>query len=296
MHPIFEGICGQDTALGLLSAGLARQRLAPAYLFAGPDGVGKKLTATRFAQALLGRSPVGHPDVLWVEPTHLEKGQLLTQGEAIAQGLRRRGRPQIRLEQVREIAAFVGRSPLVAERLVVVVEQADTLAEAAANGLLKTLEEPGLATLILLAPERHRLLPTIVSRCQIVPFYRLDEITTRTLLQQQGLGEVPAPVLALAQGSPGQALVAWQQYEALTAARLAAWETRPPTPKAALARAREIAQLELEPQVWLVEYLQQRYWEGGDRESVVRLETVRQQLGQYVQPRLVWEMFWWERV
>jgi len=275
---------------------LTRQRLAPAYLFVGPDGVGKKLTATRLAEAFLGRSPVGHPDVLWVEPTYLEKGQLLTVREAIAQGLRRRGSPQIRLEQIREVAAFVSRAPLVAARLVVIVENAETMAEGAANGLLKTLEEPGLATLILLAPERHRLLPTIVSRCQIVPFYRLDEITTRTLLQRQRADEVPAPVLALAQGSPGRALVAWQQYEALTPERLAAWETRPPTPKAALARAQEIAQLEIEQQIWLVEYLQQRYWERGDREAVVRLETVQQQLGQYVQPRLVWEMFWWERV
>ncbi|HAN45955.1 MAG TPA: DNA polymerase III subunit delta', partial [Cyanobacteria bacterium UBA8156] len=230
MHPTFEGICGQDTALTLLSAGLARQRLAPAYLFVGPDGVGKKLTAGRLAEALLGRSPVAHPDVLWVEPTYLEKGQLLTVREAIAQGLRRRGSPQIRLEQVREMAAFVSRAPLVAGRLLVIVENAETMAEGAANGLLKTLEEPGLATLILLAPERHRLLPTIVSRCQIVPFYRLDELTTRTLLQRQRADEVPAPVLALAQGSPGQALVAWQQYEALTAERLTAWEAPPPPP------------------------------------------------------------------
>ncbi|MGQ9865711.1 MAG: DNA polymerase III subunit delta' [Pseudanabaenaceae cyanobacterium] len=296
MHPIFEGICGQDTALALLSAGLARQRLAPAYLFVGPEGVGKKLTATRLAEALLGRSPIGHPDVLWVEPTYLEKEKLLTVREAIAQGLRRRGSPQIRIEQVREIAAFVSRAPLVAERLLVMVENAETMAEGAANGLLKTLEEPGLATLILLTPERQRLLPTIVSRCQVVPFYRLDEMTTRTLLQRQRMDEVPAPVLALAQGSPGQALVAWQQYEALTPERLATWEAPPPTPKAALARAREIAQLELDQQVWLVAYLQQRYWERGDREGVARLETVKQQLERYVQPRLVWEMFWWERV
>lgn len=276
----------------MLSAGLAQQRLAPAYLFVGPDGVGKKLTATRLGQALLGRSPVGHPDALWVEPTYQEKGQLLTVGEAIAQGVRRRGSPQIRLEQIREVAAFVSRVPLVADRSLVVVEQAETMAESAANGLLKTLEEPGRATLILLAPERQRLLPTIVSRCQVVPFYRLDEITTRTLLHQQGIGELPAPVLALAQGSPGQALAAWQQYQALTAEQLADWAVPPPTRKAALERARAIAQRDIDQQVWLVDYLQQRYWERGDRRGVARLETVKQQLGQYVQPRLVWEVFW----
>ncbi|NJK60970.1 MAG: hypothetical protein HC918_13000, partial [Oscillatoriales cyanobacterium SM2_1_8] len=66
----------------------------------------------------------------------------------------------------------------------------------------------------------------------------------------------------------------------------------PPTPQAALGRARDVAQLEIEQQLWLAEYWQQRSWERGAIPAVQGLEIVKQQLGQYVQPRLVWEIFW----
>jgi hypothetical protein len=86
-----------------------------------------------------------HPDLLWVEPTYMNQGKRLSTKEAEEAGLKRKAPPQIRLEQVREIGEFLSRPPLEAGRSVVVLEQAETMGEGAANGLLKTLEEPGKA-------------------------------------------------------------------------------------------------------------------------------------------------------
>ena len=239
MVSLFTGLLGQETALSLLTQAIRQQRLAPAYLFCGPAGVGRATAARQFAAQLLSERsasdpPEGgpgtinpslqrriqqrnHPDLLWVEPTYLHQGRPVTVAEAAELGVRRKSPPQVRLEQVRDITRFLTRPPLESPRSVVVIEGAETMAEAAANGLLKTLEEPGNATVILLAPNLSALLPTLVSRCQCIPFKRLSLTLMATVLATQGCGEIlNAPViLALAQGSPGQAIAAWQQWESL---------------------------------------------------------------------------------
>ena len=180
---------GQSHAVELLQQAIATERIAPAYLFAGPSGTGRALAAQCFAQELLccGQSrnhhalvrqkviDSNHPDFLWVQPTYLHKGRAISAAEAAEMGLKRKATPQIRLEQIRKITQFLSRPPLEAPRTVVVIEEAQTMAEAAANGLLKTLEEPGKATLILIAPSRETLLPTLISRCQHIAFYRLPQ-------------------------------------------------------------------------------------------------------------------------
>lgn len=143
----FDAVVGQSQAIALLKAAIQRNRIAPAYLFAGTSGVGRSKTASAFAEILLGDrksahrlSDRNHPDLLWVEPTYLDKGKMLTAKEADAAGLKRRALPQIRIEQVREISEFVSRSPLECQRSVVILEEAQSMAESAANSLLKTLE------------------------------------------------------------------------------------------------------------------------------------------------------------
>ena len=119
---------------------------------------------------------------MWVQPTYQYQGQRLTAVEAAEKRLKRKAPPIIRLEQIREITQFLGRPPLDAPRNMVVLEEAETMAEAAANALLKTLEEPGQATLILIAPSLESVLPTLVSRCQRIPFYRLDASSVAQIL------------------------------------------------------------------------------------------------------------------
>ena len=111
---LFTGLIGQGQATALLSAALEFQRLAPAYLFCGPDGVGRSMAARRFLEGVIA-GPSGSPsvrrrleegnlpDLLWVEPTYSDKGQLVPASQALAAGISRKAPPQLRLEQVRAV-------------------------------------------------------------------------------------------------------------------------------------------------------------------------------------------------
>jgi DNA polymerase-3 subunit delta' len=304
----FPTLLGQDQAIALLKGAIAANRIAPAYLFAGPSGVGRSLAARAFIELLFctdiptEKQPLvqrrlwqgNHPDVLWVEPTYLHNGTRLSATEASQKGLQRKAPPQIRLEQIREITQFLGRSALEASRKVVVLEQAETMAEAAANGLLKTLEEPGRATLILMAPSTESLLPTLVSRCQRIPFYRLAKEDMETVLRETGHEEIlkESSVLAIAQGSPGDAIAAFEQLQAIPDTLLAQLTKLPNSVRKALELAKEIDKtLDTEAQLWLVNYLQHSYWQSRSSPGIIQqLEQARKYLLSYAQPRLVWEV------
>jgi DNA polymerase-3 subunit delta' len=303
----FQGLIGQPQAVELLQRALAQNRIAPAYLFVGPEGVGKGLAAKLFTATLLSRGQAStsqarvtqrflggnHPDLLWLEPTYQHQGKLLTAAEAEQSGLKRRAPPLIRIEQIREISRFLSRPPLEAEQAVVVIEAAQAMNEGAANALLKTLEEPGRATLILLAPSLDSLLPTLVSRCQRIPFYRLGPVALGQVLESLGHGALMAQpeLVGLAQGSPGLMLQAWEQSQALPPGLEEQLRQPPPTALAALTLAKTLEQsLDLPLQLWLVDYLQWLYWHRDHQPHRARLfEAARQQLLAYVQPRLVWE-------
>jgi len=307
----FVSLLGQNQAVELLTQAIVKNRIAPAYLFAGPDGVGRSLAARCFVaqifcallpterqQQIQHRLQLGnHPDLLWIEPTYLHQGQRLSSAEAAAAGLKRKAPPLIRLEQVREIAQFLSRLPLEAPRSVVVIEQAEAMAEAAANALLKTLEEPGLATIVLIAPSPESLLPTLVSRCQRIPFHRLDLEGMTQILQQTEHAEIlhHPSVLALAQGSPGAAIASWQQLQVIPPDLLQAIVFPPKSLKDVLETARQIDKtLDTAAQLWLVDYLQHHYWQQVSLGQIQRfplqqLEQARKSLLCFAQPRLVWE-------
>ncbi len=307
VRPQFDSLVGQATAVALLCRAIDQQRVAPAYLFAGPHGVGRRLAAERFTEVLfassqgepaLGRriAQRNHPDLLWVEPTYLHQGKLVGASQAAEAGLSRKSPPQTRLEQVRQIAQFLGRPPLEAPRAVVVIEAAETMAEGAANGLLKTLEEPGQATIILLAPGPQALLPTLVSRCQTIPFQRLNGADMATVLSRVGQGEVlqHPQMLAMAQGSPGGAIAAYQQLQTIPPELLTALQQPPHSLRDALDQARQVAKaLDTESQLWLLDYLLNWYWQSHPTASARWLpgfEAAKGHLRRFVNPRLVWEV------
>jgi DNA polymerase III subunit delta' len=297
----FDRLIGQPQAVTLLTQAIARDRVAPAYLFAGAAGVGKGLAATCFLGLLLGEQNErrimqrNHPDLLWVEPTYLEKGKRLTAAEAEVAGVKKKAAPIVRLEQIREIPQFLSRPPLEASRSVVVIEASETMAEATANALLKTLEEPGRATIILLAPNIESLLPTLISRCQRISFSRLGESAMRQVLESTGHGDIlsQAQVLALAQGSPGAAIAHWHQLQTIPAELLQELISLPRDLRQAMTIAKQVAKtLDSEAQIWLIDYLQQTYWQSGQVSTVFlqQLEQAKQYLRAYVQPQLVWEV------
>jgi DNA polymerase III subunit delta' len=303
----FTPLLGQQQAIELLTQAVKQNRVAPAYLFVGPDGVGRSLAARCFIELLFSSSVEtklitslhnrllkgNHPDLLWVEPTYQYQGQLLTAKEAAEKGVKRKAPPVIRLEQIRQITEFLGRSPLEASRNVVVLEQAETMAEAAANALLKTLEEPGKATLILIAPTPDSVLPTLVSRCQRIPFSRLDAACLAEVLTQSGHAEVlqNQALLSIAAGSPGSAIASYQQLQSIPSELLEAVKKAPSSYRQALELAKKIDKdLDTEAQLWLVDYLQQEYWQRWYKRDIIKqLEQARKALLCYAQPRLVWE-------
>jgi DNA polymerase III subunit delta' len=300
----FADIIGQSQAIELLNQATHLNRIAPAYLFVGAAGVGRKLVARAFLRALLNaelgqsselKSLDNHPDITWVEPTYNHQGKFLTAGELQSQGIELpKSRPQVRLEQVRGITRFLSQSPMELSRLMVVIEEAETMGEAAANGLLKTLEEPGRGMLILLATSKDRLLSTIISRCQPIPFQRLSPGQMQEVLAKSGRTDILAQpvILQMAQGSPGAALQLMERLALLPDELALLWQQSLQTPKQCLEMAQRIDKsLNVEMQIWLLDYLQQEFWgKGGDSQVLKAFESAKKQLWAYVQPRLVWEV------
>jgi len=312
---LFADLIGQDRAVALLAASLAQGRLAPAYLLAGPHGVGRRLAALRFLEGVVA-GPAGdalqrrrleagnHPDLLWVEPTYSHQGRLVPQSKALEEGVSRRTPPQLRLEQVREISRFLARRPVEAPGCLVVLDGAEAMAEAAANALLKTLEEPGDGLLLLICAAPDQLLPTIRSRCQLVPLGRLaPEAMAQVLKRSEGPEPAtldPPELLELAAGSPGALLQHrshWQQLpEDLISTLLRLAE-----PADGLVSAQPVELLELarmisdaldgEQQLWLLQWWELVLWRRGAGRAVLeRLGRLRSHLLAYVQPRLAWEV------
>lgn len=184
----------QPAAHRLVQRALARDRVPHAYIFAGPDGVGKETFARGLAQAQLCPSPMGatleddaggqikgiegcgtcedckplaadaHPD--W----HLIHRHLIREHPDPV--VRKRKGLDIGVDVLRHfLIAKVGNKPIRGRRKVFVIREADLMTTQAQNALLKTLEEPpGSTLLVLLVSSLDRLLPTTLSRCQIVEF------------------------------------------------------------------------------------------------------------------------------
>ncbi len=307
---LFSELVGQSLAIRFLAAALDQGRLAPAYLLAGPEGVGRKLAALRFLEGVLSGG-VSHPvlrrrlaegnvpDMLWLEPTHLHQGQAVPASQAEALGVSRRSPPQIRLEQVREVAGFLARRPLESPRSMVVIETAEAMAEPAANALLKTLEEPGDGLLILISAAPQKLLVTIRSRCQLIPFHPLSrgqmgQVLNGVTAFSGGLptGLDSAELFAMAAGSPGAFLAHCREWQRLPEELVARLRELPSSPLAALELARAITEnLEGDQQLWLINWWQNSLWDSHrDERQMAQLETLRKHLLSHVQPRLAWEV------
>lgn len=292
----FSTVLGQVTAVSLLQGAIAQSRIGQAYLFTGPAGVGKALSARIFlAQAFDIHNINNHPDILWVEPTYLHQGQLLSESKAVENELKHKVAPQIRIEQVREISQFLATSPLVATIKVVVIESAHHMNSSAANALLKTLEEPtGKSTIILLSSQPGKLLPTILSRCQIVPFRRLNNESLEYVLQKLGRQEVlDSPTIrSLAAGSPGQAITHYEQLRSISDSVLEALAAPPTDALTAIQITKEIdTTLEYQQQMWLLDYLQQKWWQCfSNIEWMQKLASARDAMSKKASSRLIWEV------
>lgn len=213
---MFEEIIDQDKAITRLLSMFRKDTMPHALLFSGIEGIGKRLTAHALAMTLnCSKSggarnqaadqtdittlfPCGqcrschkitagvHPDILHVAPS----GNM------------------IKIAQIRELGTRLVIRPNEARMRVVIIDDAHTMNAESANALLKSLEEPPAGTMfVLITHQASDLLPTILSRCQQIPFNPMSRKSIETRLIEQGTTPETATVLAsMADGSLGRAM------------------------------------------------------------------------------------------
>ena len=188
-----DGIIGHRATLAVLE----REAAAPGhtYLFAGPSNVGKATVALAFAASLVARSGQSrarvmrhiHPDVKIIGPE---------------------GRATLGVDQARQAIAGASLRPVESELKVIIFDDASMMTEAAANALLKTLEEPPARTVFIMVADSADDLPaTVASRCRMIRFGRVSEMELSFALADRGVEADQAAMTAkIAGGSPGLAL------------------------------------------------------------------------------------------
>jgi len=208
----FHDLIDQRHAQALLRGALRSGRVSHAYLFVGPSGVGRLTAARAFAQALLcasgGDDACGrcapchkvaagvHPDLRVISPGRSESGA---------------ERRAVGIDQIRDLKREAAYGPYEAARKVFVVEDAEAMRAEAANSLLKIVEEPppGIV-MILIAESTTALLPTLVSRSQLIRFSFVSAAEiARALVERAGVPAERARYLAaISGGRVGAALAA----------------------------------------------------------------------------------------
>lgn len=198
----WDDIAGHTGVINILQNMLASGRMPHALLFTGPAGIGKMLVARILAAALLCAGEASKPC-----------------GECLScQKARQKSHPDLiivpneggslKIDQVRGLQQEVALTPYYGKGRVFIIEEAERMTAQAANSLLKLLEEPPAGTVfILTASSPYALLPTIVSRCRIMPFQPLSYQALTDLLTKQGADSRQAAMAArFSGGRVGMAL------------------------------------------------------------------------------------------
>ena len=208
----WHGIIGHDRIVEQFRRALSRRRLASSFLFAGPEGIGKRTFAVKLAQALLCENspeealdPCGNcPGCIQVDAGTHPDFQLISKPDDksfIPLELLIGDKEHRRREG---LCRHIALKPYMGRRKIAVIDDADYLNAEGANALLKTLEEPPpRSVLILIGASPAKQLPTIRSRCQLVRFQPLDADAVAQLLSAQGIAENAAEARRLAQSSNG---------------------------------------------------------------------------------------------
>ncbi len=192
----FADVVGQEEIVRALTNAVSQERLAHAYLFSGPRGVGKTTSARLLAAAINCHSsdrPTPNPCGTCASCQEVFEGRSLDTLEID-------GATHGKVDQARELIEIVSFAPARDRRKVFIIDEVHAISSAAFQALLKTLEEPpSHAVFILATTERHKIPATILSRCQRFDFRRLTDVEVADRLadvaKREGLavGEGPAP-------------------------------------------------------------------------------------------------------
>ncbi len=198
----FSDIRGQGRATDVLSGIFDSKRVPHAMIFSGPEGVGKGLTAERFAKALLCRGEGTVPCGECGPCMRIKSGVF---PDLITLGIQE-GRTKILIEQIREIEEILVYRPFYGKSRVVVIDPADMMSDGASAAILKTLEEPPKGThFILITSRAFRLPATIISRCQVVRFSPLSPEDVVEILRGKDAANGEEEASRLCRGSVSRA-------------------------------------------------------------------------------------------
>lgn len=176
----FTNIIGHEKIIDNLKKAIDNNQISHSYLFEGEESIGKKMVALSLAKTLLckegGLEPCNrcnsclkfdnfnHPDFQLIEPE----------------------KDIIKKEEIDEMIKSINIAPLEGKRKIIIIDDSYKMRVEGQNGLLKTLEEPpSYINIILIAPNRKSLIPTILSRCQIISFYPVENKKIEDLLVSQ---------------------------------------------------------------------------------------------------------------
>ncbi len=284
--------------------------ISNAYIFYGPEYVGKKETALRFIAEIIRTKNSdldayqkikdnNYPDYLKVEPTYISKGNLINQSE-IDKEKYQTTKPLIRIEQIRNIKEFLGKKSIQSTKKFILIENADLLNESSSNCLLKTLEEPTNGVFILLTSRLNFLLDTIISRCQTIRFKSSSYQELKQIIEQSkhnatdllSDSEIIENLIFISNGSPGKLVN-----------NLDIWHQIPENIKndikyplknyeSILFLAKHItSQLHLEHQELLLSYMQRDWWRKTKNKKLTEiLEGIKKNISSSIQPRICWEV------
>ncbi len=199
---MFDEIIGNEQIKGELRKSLKENKVSHSYMFVGIEGIGKQMTAKAFAQMILCineeergcqkcKSCIefqshNHPDFLYIEPD----------GNSI------------KIEQIRYLQRKIQEKPIISDRKVYIINDADKMTKEAQNCLLKTLEEPPeYSTIILIGSNENAFLNTIKSRCMIITFKPISsDLIKKYMEETYGMQNISENMLEAFQGSIGKAI------------------------------------------------------------------------------------------
>ena len=199
---MFENIFGNNSIKNILKQSIDSNKVSHSYLMIGVSGIGKKMIATEFAKGILCLSEDkacnhcksciefnsnNNPDFFCIEP----------EGNSI------------KIEQIRELQKKIQEKPIISEKKVYIIDQADLMTKEAQNCLLKTLEEPPeFVTIILVGTNENAFLTTIKSRCMILHFNPIEDLDIKKFLENNyQMNNISQSMLDVFQGSIGKAIL-----------------------------------------------------------------------------------------
>ena len=284
--------------------------ISNAYIFYGPEHVGKKEAALRFIAKIIKTNHSdldvyeqikdnNYPDYLKIEPTLISKGNLINKSE-IDKEKNQTAKTLIRIEQIRNIKVFLSKKSIQSTKKFILIENAHLLNESSSNCLLKTLEEPTNGVFILLTSRLNLLLDTIISRCQTIRFKPSSYQELKQILEQSkhdttdllSDSEILENLIFISNGSPGKLVN-----------NLEIWHQIPENIKhdikyplknyeSILFLAKHISsQLDLNHQELLLSYMQRDWWKKTKNKRFIEiLESIKNNISSNIQPRISWEV------